>query len=314
MKNRALSLENQVLKPLARYGRSRPLHVLLAVSGGVDSMVMAEILWRWRRYLGWNLSVAHVHHGSGGSSTQKAFRIQARTQVEEFCRERGLRLFTNPVSEAELNSEQDMRDYRRLWLKAWLAEGKFDHVALAHHRDDLLETRLLRLIRGTGAQGLRGMTRRGPGRLLRPLLGLSREQVLDYARLRCLTWVEDPSNQDLEPLRNWLRREWLPALDRRQNGARHALARSLETLAPVRLPLEFGTYVGLRRTSLKKTSPANQREIVARYLRSLGMQGYGRTHVDELLKRLDTLQKNFEFEMLGMTFQANSDFLWASRV
>lgn len=277
-------------------------------------MVLAEILWRWQRYLAWDLAVAHIHHGSQCGAKQKKFRREAFSQVAKFCRERNLPLLTNPVEEIELKGEQALRDYRRGWLKVWRVNGRFDFVALAHHRDDLLETRLLRLLRGTGVQGLRSMARVGHGRVLRPLLALSREEIFAYANLRRLAWVEDPSNQSLDPLRNWLRHEWLPALERRQNGASRALARSLEALAPQRLPLEFGTYVGLRRAEMKKLSPSGQREIVARYLRSLGVKEYGRTHVDEILKRLDTLQKNFEFETLGMRFQVNTDILWASRV
>ncbi len=276
-------------------------------------MVMASILYRWQKRLRWTLALAHVHHGKAASNKQKKFRLAARDLVAEFASELGLDFYSNPADSMERKSEASLRDYRRSWLRQWREEGRFDHVSLAHQRDDLLETRLLRMIRGTGSQGLKAMSVCGEG-WLRPLLSLSRAQIEDYARERQLTWVEDPSNKKIESMRNWVRREWLPALEERQPGACQALARSMELMVRPEFFQEMGSYVGLRREEMNKASYPVKSEVVARYLRTLGVQGYGRTHVEEVLKRIDTEQKNFEFEMLGMRFRVSSDLLWASRV
>lgn len=274
---------------------------------------MAEMLWRWQKHLQWDLSVAHVHHGYGDNNKQNMFRDRAADKVAKLAQERGLEFLTNPAAPTQNQSESAFRDCRLHWLNLWFKEGKFDFVAFAHHRDDLLETRILRLLRGTGTQGLKSMSR-VRSRVLRPLLDLSRSEVMEYARERKLSWVEDPSNTDVDPLRNWIRSQWLPQLEKRQAGATKAMSRSLDLLSEKVLPLKIGEFVGLRREALTKVEPQTGARAVARYFRSLGLRGYGQSHVQELLKRLNTRQKNFEFEMLGMRFHVTRDLVWASRV
>ena len=170
-----LTVEHMVLRALGR-GNNQPERWLLAVSGGADSMVMAEILFRWRRYLGLELALAHVHHGRGPDERQNGYRDQAQSLVSEWAARRNLEFFTNEPSGEVGISEQDLREFRRGHLRGWLGAGAFSRVAFAHHRDDLLETRLLRLIRGSGRQGLKAMAVKR-GRIVRPLLQLSRAPV-----------------------------------------------------------------------------------------------------------------------------------------
>ena len=308
-----LTVEHSVLRALGHV-RPQPERWLLAVSGGADSIVMAEILFRWRRYLGLNLAIAHVHHGTGRDEAQNRYRDQARELVKKWATQRNLEFFTNDndIEEAG-NSEQDLREFRRGHLSCWLKAGAFSRVAFAHHRDDLLETRLLRLIRGSGAQGLKAMAVKR-GRIVRPLLQLSRAQIVAYAEAREVKWVDDPSNRSTESLRNWLRQEWIPQLERRSPGALRSLSRSLTTLAGDPFTETMGPFVGLRRAALKEYSAVVREGVVARYFRTIGMKGYSQNHVQELLKRLATRQTPVTFEMLGFSFEATPDFLWASRV
>jgi tRNA(Ile)-lysidine synthase len=190
-------------------------------------------------------------------------------------------------------------------------------VALAHHREDLLETRLIRLIRGAGPQGLEAMSVQDDWKL-RPLLSLSRRQLEDYARVRGLQWVEDPSNRNSDHLRNWLRAEWLPSLENQRPGAGRALARSLQELCTSgkdrALGQELGNFVGLRRDSLKHVNAHQRRALIARYFLALGVRNYGQTHIDEVVKRLSTRAKTSRFELLGFNWEITQDLLWASRV
>lgn len=298
-----LAIEQRVLKTVKSL-KKRPRRVLLALSGGVDSMVLAEILYKWRQGMRFELAVAYVHHGVG-SNKQNLYRRRAQSFVREWARKHSLPFFTNETG-PKLKSEAEFRAFREERLRAWAAEAACGAVALAHHADDLLETRMIRLIRGVGAQGLRAMSVLRGGKF-RPLLSLSRREIETYAQLAGLKWVEDPSNQQTDVLRNWLRHEWLPSLEGQRPGALKALARSLETVAPKAQDFELAHYVGLRRERLS-------RPLVAKYLKALGVTGYAQTHVDEILKRVSAAQRNLEFDMLGFRFQTSREFLWASRV
>ncbi len=306
MANKTLSFEHQVLRRL-KMRIQPPSRWLLAVSGGVDSMVMLEVLKRWRKFLKCEMMVAHVHHGADAKPSQKRFRAKSQKLVEEYCAREKLKFITNTGAALNLKNEADFRAFRQTQLENWRQELQCDFVIYAHHRDDLLETRLLRLIRGTGEAGLAAM-KRSSHKKLRPLLDSSKKDIETYAAQVGLKWLEDPSNENCDALRNWIRHEWLPALEKKQKGATKSLTRSLEILS--RRPRNEGgvnASAGLRRNSLDE-------KTVASYLRQLGVKNYGRTHVQEILKRIDTRQKNLTFEMLGLVFKVTPDLLTASRV
>lgn len=303
-------LEHQVLKALK--AEKLPRRWLLAVSGGLDSFVMAEILWRWRRHLGVELAVAHIHHGTNGSA-QDEYRSRAQAAVRTWAKQHKVRFITLKGRPRNLKSEADFRRLRHRTLEKWRTHFGYDVIVLAHHRDDLLETRMLRLIRGSGPQGLRAMRFRS-GNLLRPLLSLNRVDLEAYARERDLDWCEDPTNAESDALRNWLRHEWLPVLEGKRKGALKSLSRSLEILSPDDQEAQLGKYVGLRRKDIGRVPFTRQQTVVAEYLKALGVPGYGRSHVEEILKRLATSRGEFQFEMLGFNFRVTPDLLWASRV
>lgn len=287
---------------------------LIALSGGIDSMVLADILLRWRRRFKVSLAVAHIHHGNSPAKTTHEFRSRAQAFVKAWSEENALPFFTNlPTNQEVTQSEAALRSLRRAHLRDWLKTGGFDRIVFAHNRDDLIETRLLRLLRGSGTQGLKAMA---PvrGRVLRPLLELSRRDILQYARERNLRWIDDPSNDETKFMRNWLRGRWLPALEKKSPGSKQSLARSLMTLGTGSFTETIGPCVGLRRAALDSLSRENQTDVVARYLRSVGIKDYSKTHVLELLKRLESPRRRLRFEMLGHVFEATPDLLWASRV
>src|SRR5258708_6969181 len=105
-----LATEQKVLRALKLLSKP-PRRILLALSGGADSMVMAEILFKWRKGLKLDLAVAHVHHGSSGRAKQNQYRQRARKFVGEWAAARGLKFYSN-TSAPRLKNEQEMRDYR----------------------------------------------------------------------------------------------------------------------------------------------------------------------------------------------------------
>lgn len=207
-----------VLATIAAHDLLRPGdRVVVAVSGGPDSMALLHALWELRDRLGVTLEVTAVDHG---------LRADARREIE-LVRERaaalGLRFSAVAVDvAAERRSRrgaslQDAaRDARLRALAALAAERGAQRVALGHQADDQAETVLYRIVRGTGIPGLAGIPyRRDVSRgvsLVRPLLDVSRAQILRYLRRRSIPFVEDPSNADPRFARARIRNQILPAL------------------------------------------------------------------------------------------------------
>jgi tRNA(Ile)-lysidine synthase len=203
--------------------------VLAGVSGGPDSVCLAHYLASRRRRLGFTLALLHVHHGLRG---RRADRDAA------FVRRLGKTLGTVvTVSRAAVAAQarkrgKGLEDAGRELRYAALARRArklgFNKVATGHQLDDQAETVLLHLLRGTRLAALGGMSPRralAPGvELIRPLLALSRADVEAYLDVHELSWREDESNADPKFTRNWIRREALPLLERRNPRLKERLA------------------------------------------------------------------------------------------
>lgn len=183
--------------------------LVVALSGGVDSVVLLHLLRAAE--LDKPLSALHINHGLQ----------QAAADFEDCCVQccatLNVPLTLNHVKVAPTGSlEQRAREARYSAFADHLETG--DLLLLAHHADDQVETALFRLIRGSRLAGLEGMPAErtlGKGSLFRPLLEVSRDEIEDYASNHELQWVEDPTNADLDPDRNYLRHEVLPVLRKR---------------------------------------------------------------------------------------------------
>lgn len=192
--------------------------VLVAVSGGVDSTVLLHALGRAAPELALELAVGHVHHGLRGAEADAD---------EAFVRERaeaaGLPFATRRVAPAALREggasrsrptlQEAARRERYAALRAMAGSLGCERVATAHVLDDQAETVLLRLLRGSGPDGLGGIPERSrDGVVVRPLLAVSKQAVESYAHAEGLAWREDASNARDAYARNRLRRHVLPAL------------------------------------------------------------------------------------------------------
>lgn len=199
----------------------------VALSGGVDSVVLLDLLDRLRGELDFSLSAVHVNHQLNPRAAAWA----------DFCRDlcvsRGLTLHVEAVrvrKRGELGLEAAAREARYGVLLAQAA----DYVVLAHHLDDQAETVLLNLLRGSGVRGVSGMppVRQAAGpMLLRPMLDVPREVILAYANKRKLAWVEDDSNADVTLARNFLRHEVLPGIEGKFPAYRDTLLRASRNIA-----------------------------------------------------------------------------------
>jgi tRNA(Ile)-lysidine synthase len=196
--------------------------VLAAVSGGGDSIALLHLLATFAPRLELRLGVAHLDHG-----LRRGSRVDRRF-VERLARDLGLALHADRREVAverrrDESPEEAARRVRRQFLLETAAAEGYTRIALGHTLDDQAETILLRLARGTGSTGLTGMAASGPGPLVRPLLGVERQELRDYLCRRKLVWREDPSNRDLGAPRNGIRRRVLPLLAALVNprAARH---------------------------------------------------------------------------------------------
>ena len=172
---------------------------VLAVSGGLDSMVLLDAAASLDVAL-----VATFDHGTGNAATEAARLVETEAHA------RGLRAETGRAR-GGLVTEAQWRTARWDFLRS-VAQRENATIATAHTRDDHTETVLMRVLRGAGARGLAGLYADSP--VIRPLLARSRHELVAYARMRRLRWVEDPSNASRHFLRNRVRHDLLPALRR----------------------------------------------------------------------------------------------------
>ena len=182
--------------------------VVTAVSGGTDSLVLADLLARTRPAHGLQIVVAHVDHGIHGSSGTVA------AAVSRFASERGLAFALRELQLGPQAGETIARARRYAALEDIRRTADGGWIATAHHADDQAETVLMRLLHGSGPAGLAGME---PVRcrILRPLLRFTRAELESYAAARGVYGWRDPANSDLRHERAWLRRAVLPLLNAR---------------------------------------------------------------------------------------------------
>ncbi len=182
--------------------------VLVAVSGGPDSVALLDLLVQSREHHHLELIVAHVDHGIQPESTLVAH------EVEALAREHGLRFLTTRLDLGPKTSETRARAARYAWLRATRQAQGARWILTAHHADDQRETVLMRALRGSGPAGLAGMSARERG-VARPLLAFSRRTLRRYCRTHGLRWWNDPANRDPRHLRSWIRGALLPELEDR---------------------------------------------------------------------------------------------------
>ena len=208
--------------------------VLVAVSGGVDSTVLAHALSALRRPLEIQLAIGHVDHGLRGAASDadlQAVRALAGKLAVRFesARVDPAAAREGVSSRARPTLQEAARSLRRDALERMRLALGYDHIATAHNANDQAETLLMRLLRGSGPDSLGGIGETSPdGIVLRPLLGVTRSEIEAFARDAGLVWREDASNADPRYTRNRLRADVLPALERDFNPR---LLRALGDLA-----------------------------------------------------------------------------------
>lgn len=182
-------------------------HVLVACSGGVDSMVLLHALVQ----ISVRPEVLHVNYRLRGDDSDADRQLVAATAARLGLKVRIHTCDPAILKEKGTNLQAEARQFRRRLFAEWTARSENHVVALAHHSGDQLETFFLQLLRGSGTFGLGGMHPERCG-IVRPFLHLPKSALLDFARENGIAWREDASNAQSVYLRNLFRNEWLPAL------------------------------------------------------------------------------------------------------
>lgn len=209
--------------------------LVLAYSGGLDSAVLLHLLQHYvknmqqtaaEKVTGFSLVALHVNHGLQTQASQWAQHCVAQTLIYGI----EAQVIEAVVQKKTGQSLEDAaRNARYQIFQAFVKEG--DVLCLAHHQNDQAETLLFRLLRGSGPLGLAAMRDQldfGPAILVRPLLRCSRNELENYARMQGLSWVDDPSNEEVHFDRNYLRHEILPRLQQRWPAVIKTFARVAE--------------------------------------------------------------------------------------
>lgn len=207
---------------------------VIAVSGGVDSVVLLDMLVK--KHGNAKLIAAHVDHGIRADSGDDAQFVAGLAETY------GLQFEQCELSLGSGGGETEARQKRYEFLRNAAEKHRADGIITAHHADDIIETVVLNVLRGTGWRGLCSLR---SGEILRPMAGVYKNEILAYAHRQKLEWCEDVTNRDRRYLRNRIRRDIIPRaaaqdsafkekiyqLSQRQCGLRGAIEAELSTIA-----------------------------------------------------------------------------------
>lgn len=309
-------LEHQLLHFYKDQKFLKSAHIYLAVSGGLDSMSMLVLHQNLTKILKIKLAVIYVYHWDLNScAEQKTFRKQAFQMLKSYCKEHNILFFSNAQAAdfktqadkiTKKQSEADYRKTRYQYFDQVLQQSNADLkiLATAHTAEDLLETRLLRLMRGVGGQGfssIEAVKQHKHYLLIRPLLNISKKDLKWYVTEKNINFFTDPSNKDKKFLRNWLRESILSLIEKKnpkylQNMSQsfNLMAQQLQKTKPQTVSLVENK---INLNVFNSMAISKQKQILAQYLYVNKIKNYSMGHVLELLKHLNSSKKEQSFNL-----------------
>jgi len=224
-------------------GFNKKSPILLAISGGVDSVVLAHLF----KTAGYTFGMAHCNFGLREKAADEDEQF-----VQKLAEDHGVQFFlthfdTKSAAEKSGESIQTIaRELRYEWFESIRKTNQFELIATAHHQDDNLETILFNLSRGTGLKGMRGILPKRD-KIVRPLLPFSKEELLQYANENQLEWREDESNASTKYSRNFIRHEVIPGLKKLNPSILNNLFRNSNRLKEVESIYQSGLDVLIKK-------------------------------------------------------------------
>jgi tRNA(Ile)-lysidine synthase len=214
---------------------SRKNQILVAVSGGMDSMVLCDLLLK----LNFTFSVAHVNFKLRGRASEKDEQF-----VASFCKSHQIPFFAShcftkaQAKEAGISVQMAAREFRYAFFETLRQKHRFDIILTAHHLSDSIETYFINIIRGSGIEGLKGIQTTN-GCIVRPLLVYSRNQIAEYAKKNDVQYREDSSNSDDKYMRNYLRLHIIPKFINMNPAFEEGLKKQLASLQQYNTILKY---------------------------------------------------------------------------
>jgi len=209
--------------------------LLVAVSGGIDSSVLTNLLIK----SGYQLTIAHCNfqlRGDDSNADEKlVYNLAENHKIPFLVKNFDTGKF---AAENQISMQMAARDLRYAWFEQLRMEKKLDYLVTAHHANDQVETILFNLAKGTGIAGLRGIKPKN-GAIIRPLLFASKDEIRNYAKENNLVWREDRSNESLKYHRNRIRQQVVPALQKINPGLEKSITQNVNRLGALEKLLKY---------------------------------------------------------------------------
>lgn len=264
---------------------------VLALSGGVDSVVLLDLLTRQKPTL--DIIIAHFDHGIRPDSNKD------RKLAKQLAKNYGLKFIYEEGRLGENASEDKARQARYKFLLNAVKDTKAISLITAHHQDDLIETAIINIIRGTNRRGLSSIFN---PEINRPLLNYSKKEIIAYAKKHNLKWREDPSNKDVKYLRNYVRLNIMPKL---KKADRQKLLKIINKQLKINISLdkELGDIITnnlqLPRLWFSSLEIKTADEVLAYWLRLNGIKEYNRHSIVRLVGSLKTASQNKKIDVFN---------------
>jgi tRNA(Ile)-lysidine synthase len=311
MSNLIKKIQNTIFRE-GLFGRGA--RIVVAVSGGPDSVCMLDILAKLEPKYDLELIIAHVNYGLRGEDSERDEEL-----VIKLAEKYALVYKVYKVYKVEKISENELRNIRYEFFEKIRKENEFDFIAVAHNADDQVETFLMRLIRGAGLQGLSAMQCRND-KVIRPLLGSTRAEILEHLKENDLKWRLDKTNLENEFLRNKIRNKLIPILEKEYNpNLKKTILDSIENIAydydfisklSEKTSQKFSGNVSVKK--LLALHPAMQRRVLRQMIsqKKEDLKEIDASHISEIIKMMKSTKSKAHFVILkGLKISRKGDKL-----
>jgi tRNA(Ile)-lysidine synthase len=276
--------------------------LVVGVSGGPDSTCLLDILIKLQKKYSLDLIIAHVNYGLRGKNSQEDEKFVKNLEEKYALKIAVLK----PKIKAKNNLEDNLRNIRYDFFEKIRKQNAFNYIVVAHNLNDQVETFLMRLIRGSGLSGLSGMKYRN-GKIIRPLLGTTRKEILEYLKKNKLNYRIDKTNEEDLFLRNKIRNNLIPYLEKEFNpNISETLFNAAESIGEDYdfIAASVDKYKNQRTFSvseIKKLHPALQKAIIRQIICETknNLKNIGAAHIEEVLKIINSIKNKKQIVSFG---------------